>query len=231
MYDQVGGKRLLRHISLGVVLLMHVLLFWLVTGGQTLPPVPAPTLGSAVTVVLLEPAARQPGGQSAAPVPMPVTPPPPLLVPPIVPVVVAREAIMAVPPTPVAPALVAAAPGPALAQGAGDGLGTSGDGPGAGEGGSFQTISSGVEYLRKPVLEYPPKARREHEEGDTLMRVLVSEEGLPLRASVEKSSGSARLDAAAHQAVMGALFKPFVSNGKAFSVYALVPIRFRLSRE
>jgi len=62
------------------------------------------------------------------------------------------------------------------------------------------------------------------------MRVLVSDAGLPVRAEVHRSSGSPRLDEAARQAVLGALFKPYIENGKSLTVYVLVPINFKLSR-
>ena len=91
-----------------------------------------------------------------------------------------------------------------------------------------KTISSGVEYVRPPRPNYPLSSRRIHEEGKAVIRVLVNEQGMPAQAEVQQSSGSARLDEAAKLAVMGALFKPFMDNGKAMTVYALVPIRFQL---
>ena len=91
-----------------------------------------------------------------------------------------------------------------------------------------KTISSGVEYIRAPLADYPLPSRRMREQGKTLIRVLVNEQGLPAQAAIQQSSGSARLDDAAKVAVLGALFKPFNENGKAITVYALVPIRFQL---
>ncbi|MBV6322707.1 energy transducer TonB, partial [Duganella sp. HSC-15S17] len=162
------------------------------------------------------------GGRQPAPPAVPLMEAPRVAVPAPLPVLVVVET-----PAPVA----APTPAPAsVAQGGGAGSQGGAAGGAGGEGGRIKTISSEVEYLRKPSPEYPAKARREHEEGDTLMLVLVSEAGAPLRASVEKSSGSARLDEAARVAVMGALFKPYMENGKALSVYALVPVKFRLSR-
>jgi protein TonB len=91
-----------------------------------------------------------------------------------------------------------------------------------------KTISSGVEYIRAPEPEYPLISRRMHEEGKTLLRVLVDETGHPERAEIKKSSGSVRLDEAAQQAVLAVLFKPYVEDGRAIPVFALVPINFHL---
>ncbi|WP_206047211.1 energy transducer TonB, partial [Noviherbaspirillum denitrificans] len=91
-----------------------------------------------------------------------------------------------------------------------------------------KTITSGIEYLQPPQPEYPPASRRMGEEGKAVLRVLVNEKGRPERADVQTSSGFARLDEAARKAVMRALFKPFIEDGKAVPAYAIVPIRFQL---
>ena len=89
-------------------------------------------------------------------------------------------------------------------------------------------ITSGVEYVRAPEPVYPVVSRRMHEAGKALVLVLVNEKGWPEKVEIKQSSGSAKLDQAALQAVMGALFKPFMDNGKPLAVYAQVPIRFQL---
>lgn len=91
-----------------------------------------------------------------------------------------------------------------------------------------RTITTGIEYLQPPRPEYPPIARRMGEEGKAILRVLVNENGRPERVEVQKTSGSARLDEAARQAILRALFKPFTEGGKAVPAYAIVPIRFQL---
>ena len=90
-----------------------------------------------------------------------------------------------------------------------------------------KTVSA-VEYIRAPQPDYPAMSKRIGEEGRVLLRILVNEDGRPERVEVQKSSGSARLDEAARQAVMRALFKPYIEDGKALAVYALVPISFQL---
>lgn len=92
-----------------------------------------------------------------------------------------------------------------------------------------RTISSGVEYIRPPSPEYPAAAKRMGEQGKVVMRVLVNEKGRAERVEIQKSSGSRRLDDAAQQALMRALFKPYMEDGKAMPVYAIVPINFQLS--
>ena len=92
-----------------------------------------------------------------------------------------------------------------------------------------KTITSGVDYLQAPRPEYPAASRRLHEQGKTLLRVLINQQGQPEKAEIQQSSGSARLDEAARQAVLAALFKPYSENGKSIAVYALVPIRFQLN--
>ncbi|MFC6519115.1 TonB family protein [Undibacterium arcticum] len=89
-------------------------------------------------------------------------------------------------------------------------------------------ISSGVEYIRAPKPEYPALSRRNGETGKVLLCVLINAQGHPEQATVQQSSGSARLDEAGRQAVLRALFKPHRDNGNPVAVYAIVPIKFTL---
>lgn len=91
-----------------------------------------------------------------------------------------------------------------------------------------RTMTSGIEYLHAPQPDYPPLAKRMGEQGKTILRVLVNDKGRPERVDVQTTSGYARLDEAARQAVLRALFKPFMEDGKAVAAYAIVPIRFQL---
>ncbi len=92
-----------------------------------------------------------------------------------------------------------------------------------------KTVTSGIQYLQAPQPEYPPLAKRMGEEGKAVLRVLVNDKGRPEQIEVQKSSGSARLDEAARQAVSRALFKPFIEDGKPVAAYAIVPINFQLA--
>lgn len=91
-----------------------------------------------------------------------------------------------------------------------------------------KTISSSIEYIEPPQPAYPPVARRMGEEGKVMLRVLVNEKGRPERVEVQKTSGSPRLDEAARQAAMRAVFKPHIEDGRAVAVFAIIPIRFQL---
>jgi protein TonB len=94
---------------------------------------------------------------------------------------------------------------------------------------TLKTIDSGLEYLQAPQPEYPLLAKRMGEHGRVMLRVLVNASGHAERADVTQSSGFARLDQAARIAVLRALFKPVIENGKAIAVLAMVPIIFELN--
>jgi protein TonB len=86
----------------------------------------------------------------------------------------------------------------------------------------------GVSYLNNPAPDYPPMSRRLGEEGRTMMKVLVSAEGLAEDVQIEKSSGSDRLDNAAVNAVKRWRFIPAKRNNQPLSAYVLVPMKFSL---
>jgi protein TonB len=83
-------------------------------------------------------------------------------------------------------------------------------------------------YLRNPAPRYPVAARRAGEQGTVTLRVLVARDGQPARVDVEKSSGSAQLDAAALEAVRSWRFVPARQGTDAIESWVLVPIVFRL---
>lgn len=87
---------------------------------------------------------------------------------------------------------------------------------------------TGVEYIRAPQPVYPSIARRMGESGVVMLRVLIGEKGQAEQVTIQKSSGSEKLDEAGRQAVLRALYKPHVEDGKPVPVYALVPINFQL---
>lgn len=90
-------------------------------------------------------------------------------------------------------------------------------------------VISAVEYIRAPQPVYPSSSRRMGEQGVVTLRVLVNEKGYAEQASIQKSSGFSNLDEAGRVAVMRALFKPYVEDGKAQPVYVVVPINFQMS--
>ncbi len=90
-------------------------------------------------------------------------------------------------------------------------------------------LSSGVEYVQAPQVVYPAMSKRLGERGKVVLRVLVNEKGIAEQAIVHSSSGFNRLDEAGRQAALHALFKPYMENGKAQSVFALVTLSFELA--
>ena len=79
-------------------------------------------------------------------------------------------------------------------------------------------------------LRYPPMSMRQREQGTVMLRVLVDASGSVQRIEIERSSGHAKLDAAARDAVQRARFKPVLRDGQAISAWGIVPIEFRLDR-
>ncbi len=165
------------------------------------PPPPPPAVSQPKTV---EVARKAP---SIAPPPLPVLPVvvENTITPPPAPVRVSEPS-----PAPVVVAPVASAPAAPAAPA----------GPG---------VISAVEYIRAPQPVYPSSSRRMGEQGVVTLRVLVNEKGYAEQASIQKSSGSSNLDEAGRAAVMRALFKPYVEDGKAQPVYVVVPINFQMS--
>ena len=88
--------------------------------------------------------------------------------------------------------------------------------------------ASALQYAEPPVLVYPRASRRAGEAGRVLLRVFVDEEGRPREVRVHRSSGFARLDDAAIEALRKARFKPCVDQGRPAAGWALVPLTFEL---
>lgn len=83
-------------------------------------------------------------------------------------------------------------------------------------------------YLNNPPPAYPMPSRRLREEGQVILKVLVSPAGQPARIELSRSSGSARLDRAAQDAVGGWRFVPARQGDQAVEAWVLVPIVFKL---
>jgi len=83
-----------------------------------------------------------------------------------------------------------------------------------------------VEYVRTKPPVYPKESQRAHEHGTVVLRVLVDATGRPAQIQIERSSGFARLDSAAREAVEKFLFRPYEVNGVAQPAQVLIPIGF-----
>jgi protein TonB len=95
---------------------------------------------------------------------------------------------------------------------------------------SVPKLVSAVEYVREPVPRYPPQSRRLREQGLVVLRVVIDERGTASSIEIETSSGHARLDDAAREAVLRAAFRPYVEDGEPRRALVLIPIEFALNR-
>jgi len=86
---------------------------------------------------------------------------------------------------------------------------------------------AGLAKNRPP--DYPEAARRRREQGRVVIRVAVSEDGVPMEVAVAVSSGHPPLDAAAMAAVQRWRFAPATRAGRPIPGNAEVPIDFRLA--
>ncbi|MEO6922005.1 MAG: energy transducer TonB [Collimonas sp.] len=219
-HPALAWKRIKRIGPLGTILLLHVAFFWALESGlihQAAQVMPKEIFASFITPEKA-PEPPPPIPQPAAPrtvaiVKKSITPPRPT---PVINNTPSETAISVPTPSPqpreeTPPAATAPAPAPVTAP------------P------QPRTITSGVEYIQPPDVKYPATSKRMGEEGKSIIRVLINEKGRAERVEVQKSSGSARLDDAAKEAVMRALFKPYTEDGKALPVFAIVPINFQLS--
>ena len=104
-----------------------------------------------------------------------------------------------------------------------------GRGRGGGPGGyGTGTVSSMPAYAFNPKPEYPPTARRDGQEGKTLLLVEVLPNGHAGRIKIEKSSGYKILDEAAIEAVKKWRFTPAKRGRGPVTAWARVPIDFSL---
>ncbi|HEY0939271.1 MAG TPA: TonB family protein [Steroidobacter sp.] len=95
---------------------------------------------------------------------------------------------------------------------------------------STPKLVSTVEYVREPAPRYPPQSRRLREQGLVVLRVVIDERGSASSIEIETSSGHARLDDAARDAVLRAAFRPYVEDGEPRRALVLIPIEFALNR-
>lgn len=226
--------------ALALVVLLHIGMYEMLRGGLQQQAVP-PATPKEIMVSLIRP--TPPATPVAAPVPAPVespppappkpadTPPPKKIHKPVPkrehrPIHQAKPAPpepslapVETPPTPPASRPETAAPAPATAPA----VASTPAAPAI-----PKTVSSGVECPHLPQPDYPMLSKRMGEEGKVMLRILVSERGRIERVDIEKSSGFSRLDEAARQAVLHAVCKPYLDNGKPVPVYAIQPIRFQL---
>jgi len=93
-----------------------------------------------------------------------------------------------------------------------------------------EVAPSAVTYGALPRrVAYPRDSLLAREQGTVVLRVLVGADGVVQALEIQTSSGYARLDRAARDAVRRWLFNPARRNGVAHEAWALVPVTFSLS--
>ncbi len=88
--------------------------------------------------------------------------------------------------------------------------------------------SADADYLKNPPPGYPRISRRNGEQGTVIVRVFISTQGTPDKAEVRTSSGFARLDQAALEAVQRWRFVPGRRSGTPEAMWFNIPVRFVL---
>lgn len=83
--------------------------------------------------------------------------------------------------------------------------------------------------IHAPPPRYPHESRRRREHGTVVLTVLLSTKGTVIDIRITRSSGYARLDEAAHDAVRKWRWSPTIVNGVAAQVSGTVEIPFVLT--
>lgn len=237
-------------ISLTVVLALHAAVLFGLGHTRTTPPAEPSTL----FVNLIAPPADKPApaaappthsnpplkhqnlsrpATSASPVvlskPLPAVAPAVMSTPAAAPVTAAPEAAASRPNAAsnaaVAPTTLAAPAQAAMATGH-----TAGAGSPAANATDESALSTdlAVTCPDRPPADYPMLSRRLNESGTVVLRVEVDERGTVATASVERSSGFTRLDAAALAAIRTWHCHAPTHNGQPVRATALQPFHFRL---
>ena len=221
----------------GVVLLLHLLLAW-----GLWQPTPAPLQLPQPEVVsvrwLAEPPAPTPAATPAPPVAVRQPPPPPVVQPPVVQQaakprpVATKPKVKASPhpkpvnrprPVPVEPPQTASLM-PTAAPTSAQPVPTPAVPPLREP--QYQSAS-----LRNPAPSYPPLSRRFGEQGEVMLRVLVSPTGEALQVELLASSGHRRLDEAARKMVAKWRFIPAQRGQEKIQAWVRVPVVFQLRRK
>jgi protein TonB len=197
-------------LGLGLVVVLHLLIFWAINSGLARAFVKK--IKGPVEAVLLEDTKPDIPPPPPPPAPKNLPPPPPAYVPPVeVPVVNAAPAANAIaavsatpqPPAPPAPTAPAVKSEP-VRTGA--------------------VVNSA--NCEKP--EYPSASRRMEEEGTVSLRFLIGPDGKVIQSEIEKSSGYKRLDEAARSGLSRCQFRPATVDGKPEQAWASMKYTWRL---
>ncbi|PUE14395.1 energy transducer TonB [Limnohabitans sp. MMS-10A-160] len=199
--------------GLGLVIVLHLLLFWAINSGLAQSFVKK--ISRPVEAILLADAPPD----LVPPQPAPKLPPPPKSLPPPtasvpvpdVPAPLAAPAAHAIAAVSAAPQ-AAATPAPSAPAGKADAVRTS------------AVVNSA--NCEKP--EYPSASRRMEEEGTVSLRFLIGVDGKVIQSEIEKSSGYKRLDEAARAGLSRCQFRPATVDGKPEQAWASMRYTWRL---
>lgn len=92
--------------------------------------------------------------------------------------------------------------------------------------GGDQEIQQPTPYLADVPIVYPLSLWDQDIEGETLLRVRVTEVGAVDSVEVVESSGHAAFDSAAVRGAKELQFQPALKDGKRIRVWAKVPVHF-----
>lgn len=201
-------------IGLGLVVVLHLLLFWAISSGLARAFVKK--IKGPVEAVLLEDTKPDiPPPPPPPPPPKNLPPPPPAYVPPVdvqvsAPAPVNAIAAVSATPQPAAPIVpTAPAPAPVVVK-------------------EPVKTAAVVNSANCEKPEYPSASRRLEEEGTVSLRFLVGADGKVVQAEIEKSSGYKRLDEAARAGLSRCAFKPATVDGKPEQGWATMKYTWRL---
>jgi periplasmic protein TonB len=88
--------------------------------------------------------------------------------------------------------------------------------------------ASSLRYRVEPAVEVPRLSRRAGEQGRVQLRVIFDIEGRPQDIQLLRSSGFARLDAQALEAMQAARIAPYLEDGHAIPVMAVATLEYQL---
>lgn len=85
-----------------------------------------------------------------------------------------------------------------------------------------------LQVTRRVEPNYPPASRRAGEQGTAVFSVLVDASGHPQDVKVQSSSGFARLDQSAMEAIRRWMFNPAVRGSQKVAAWTSVRVKFQL---
>ena len=201
-----------RAVGLALVLAMHAAVLW---GLWQHRLIPSPQEAMTLFVNFIAPPAPEIVPPPPKPRPKPVEKPKPRQIIATTPVVAPTDYVAPTPPPQPVPVAVAPPPSAPPATVLPSGPVTLGG-------------ELSVACPQRTAPRYPPASRRLGEEGTVILRVELDEQGKVCTARISSSSGFARLDAAALDAVRNWQCTPAHRNGHPVRAVALQPFKFIL---